>query len=130
MHIKKRVNLRRYFSLSMIPTLLVIIYFREMTMTIAVLMVYLATIINQACLVEIVEEMSSASLPTSESETSKKMDKFWLVQLGVVKILVLIGALTLSVLLIGNKVIIPLINYVIIIFILGISLKTRTIKNE
>lgn len=99
-------------------------------MTTAVLLVYLATLINQACLVEIVEEMSMASVPGPNGELAKKLDKFWLVQLGVVKLLVLVGALTLSVLFIGDRIIIPLINYVIIIFILGTSLKTRTLKNE
>jgi hypothetical protein len=129
MHIKKRINLKRYFGLSLIPTILIILYFRETAMTVAVLLVYIATIINQACLIEIVEEMSTASVPNHDGSLPKKMDKFWLVQLGVVKLLVLIGALTLGVLFIGNRIIIPLINYVIIIFILGTSLKTRTTKN-
>lgn len=87
--------------------------------------VFIATLVNHACLVEIVEESSQKTAKDARGQKTEKLDKFKLLQYGVVKFLVLIGALSLSVLLIGNKVILPLINYVVMIFILSSTLKTR-----
>lgn len=125
MHIKTRVDLKKYITLSLISTLISSALLWDFTVSCVVFLVYFATLINHACLIEIVEDLSEASKDKHLRRSAEPLDKFKIMQLTFVKIVVLIGALSLGVLFVGNKIIIPLINYVIIIFILGLSLKTR-----
>jgi hypothetical protein len=90
-----------------------------------ILLVFMATLVNHACLVEIIEDMTQSSKARYRAEAAPAVDRDKILSLTALKLLILIGSLTLGVLFIGNQIIIPLINYVVMIFILGTSLKRR-----
>ncbi len=69
-------------------------------------------------LVEGVLELTSAS---------KKLKVF---TIFLLKLAILFGALSLGIHLMGKRVIIPLLNYVVIIFVLGASLKSKTNREK
>ena len=60
---------------------------------------------------------------TSNPDMKYRIKKFRVVTLFLLKLLIIFGALSLGVHLMGKRVIIPLLNYVVLIFILGPSLK-------
>jgi hypothetical protein len=107
--------------LSFLSTTLFGLFIRDVPGIAVLLGVFVATLVNHACLIEMIEDMS-----LSTKRGGAPLDKFKMIQLGFVKLIVLVGALSLGVLFIGSRIILPLLNYVVIIFILGTSLKTRT----
>jgi len=113
MNLTGRINLVRYFLLSIPTTLVALAFARSVNEVLAILVIYLATILNQLLLVEGVFELVGAS------------NKVKVVLLFLTKMAILFGALAFGVHLMGKRVIIPLLNYVVIIFVLGISLKNK-----
>lgn len=84
-----------------------------------ILTVYLAACINQFILVKFVRDVFA----DSTDEQRKKTDKLDIVGLFIFKIFILVAGISLGVLFMGDRVIIPVINYVIQMFILVYSLK-------
>jgi hypothetical protein len=113
MNLTGRINFGNYFLLSIPTTLVALAFARGVNEVMAILVIYLATILNQLLLVEGVFELVGAS------------NKVKVVILFLLKMAILFGALALGVHLMGKRVIIPLLNYVVIIFVLGISLKNK-----
>jgi hypothetical protein len=81
---------------------------------IAIFIIYLATAINQFLLVEGVLELF-------ERKALKKK----VIALFLLKMAILAAALYLGVHLMGKRVIIPLLNYIVLIFVLGVSLNGK-----
>ena len=77
--------------------------------------IWLATLLNFYFLVMLVGEIKKVG------KKEKKLDKVFIIFLGLGKLAILIGALTLGVHYVENRIIIPLLNYVVQIFILCIS---------
>ena len=117
MNLTGRINFKKYLLFSLITTLITLAFARGVKDVAAILIIYLATVLNQLLLVEGVYELTGAS------------KKFKVIFIFLIKMGILFGALTLGVHLMGKKVIIPLINYVVIIFVLGTSLRDKTVRN-
>ena len=81
----------------------------------------MATVINQFLLVEVISEIVAEK--TSNPDVKYRVRKFRLIFLFLLKLIIIFGALSLGVHLMGKRVIIPLLNYVVLIFVLGLSLK-------
>lgn len=91
-------------------------------MILGLIIAYLATVWNQALMLELTDAITSQSQLSSEAERKKSFDSSFLVS-ALLKMGVLFGGLTLSVHFMGNKIVIALLNYVLMIFILVFSLK-------
>lgn len=116
MHIRERINLKKYFGYSAITTGICFVFVRNIEDVYGILIVYLATITNQLMLVEGIGGL----IAVNNGKTSSKQR---IVLLFIGKIFLLFAGLSLSVHFMGKKVIIPLINYVVMIFILTLSSK-------
>lgn len=85
-----------------------------------VLIVYGATLLNMGLLTHMVKGMFN---PEGEAISKGRM-----VFVGVGKFFLLLGAITLGVHLVGNRVMIAVSNYVVQLFIVGIFLRYRYLK--
>lgn len=83
--------------------------------------VYLATLVNLLMLTEGIIELTRRDV--HEENSRLQINKEKVIYLFIGKILLLILALTLGVQIIGNRIIIALINYIMQIFILVLSFK-------
>ena len=115
MHIVKKVNLKKYFLLS-VPSTAVCFFMAESALEVlAIFSIYLATIINQSLLVELVVDMTRVD--------GKRMSKQKYMIFFVGKFAVMIAALSFGVQVMGKRVILSILNYVFMIFLLVISVK-------
>ncbi len=116
MHIKRKVNFSRYlffFCLWLVPCLLLAQSQKEI---VAIIIVALATVLNQLMLVEAVSELINP-----HAKVKKVSGKIIGLFLG--KLLILFAALLCGSHLMGTRVIIPLIYFVLMIFSLAYSIK-------
>jgi len=110
------------------PTVLALLLTKNMKEVTAVSLVYIATILSMVMLAEIVAELTSESPLTLGGEPDKKT-KIMLLFGG--KIILLLLSLLIGVHLMEKRVIIPLLNYVIHIFVYVISIrKELAVKDE
>ena len=116
MHTKIKIN--KYILLTFLTTLFCVAIERNTQSTIGISIVYLATMINHYLLVLLMHKVMA-------SNKSSKSYNYKLILIIISKFMILIGALYLAVHFMGNRVIIPVINYVVQIFILGFCLKKR-----
>jgi len=117
----KKINLKKYLLSSVLTTGIALAFAQNSTEIIAILVIYLATILNQFILVEVIMEMVSER--KNDLSRTYRVNKTKVALLFVLKLLILFGALSLGIHLMGKRVLIPLLNYVVLIFILGLSLK-------
>ena len=113
MRSKTELNLKRYLLFSLPSTAFCVLLCKGWTEVLGVLSVYLGTVINQIMLVASMKELLVPLLDTDGRRSNKKI-----VLLFVGKLVILFGSLSLGVHLMGKRVLIPLINYVFLIFIL------------
>ena len=113
MRLKTELNLRRYILFSLPSTALCIALCRTWIDVLAVFVVYFGTVLNQIMLVASLREMLLPFIDTESRKSNKKI-----VLLFVGKLVILFGSLSLGVHLMGKRVLIPLINYVVLIFVL------------
>ncbi len=113
MRLKTELNLRRYILFSLPSTALCIALCRTWIDVLAVFIVYFGTVLNQIMLVASLREMLLPFIGTESRKSNKKI-----VLLFVGKLVILFGSLSLGVHLMGKRVLIPLINYVVLIFVL------------
>ncbi|TDJ05273.1 MAG: hypothetical protein E2O68_06745 [Deltaproteobacteria bacterium] len=121
MKFAKKINLKKYLLSSVLTTGIALAFAQNSTEIIAILVIYLATILNQFILVEVIMEMVSER--KNDLSRTYRVNKTKVALLFVLKLLILFGALSLGIHLMGKRVLIPLLNYVVLIFILGLSLK-------
>lgn len=119
MHIKTKVRYKRYFLLTGGSTLLTFLFARSKEEILGILVVYAATILNHYMMMRGVKELVTPYLPGGEKQ---KADRTMMLVFFIGKLLVLFGGIYVGVLLMGNRVIIPVLNYVIQIFLLIYSL--------
>ena len=112
----KRINLTRYLILTAMTTCIAIYLCKNSNELIGILVVYSATIINHLLLVE-------GGLQLTDAASGKKIDKFDIILVFIGKFALLIGAIYLGWQFMGNRVFIPMVNYLIQIFILVFSYK-------
>jgi len=119
MSLQKRVNLKRFFIISL-PIFGATLYLcHGQKEIIANILVYLAILTNFYMLIQIIEYLAQLAITGKRGHTNKwKVIGFFL---G--KMLAIIVALTLSVQIMGDRLIIPVLSYVIQIFVLGVSLR-------
>jgi len=117
----KKINLKKYLLGSVLTTGIALAFAQNTTEIITILVIYLATVLNQFLLVEVIMELvAERTADLSRKYRVKKMKVFLLF---VLKLLILFGALSLGIHFMGKRVLIPLLNYVVLIFVLGLTLK-------
>ncbi|MBC7713244.1 MAG: hypothetical protein H7177_07890 [Rhizobacter sp.] len=117
MLIGEKINFKKYFLFSAV--LLVIEYFlaRNMDELKVMLIVFAAACLNQYLLVRVVQMM------THEASGTEHPNKTKLALMSVSKLIVLILSLVFSVQIMGKRVIIPVLIYVLQIVVLYLSMK-------
>ena len=120
MHIKTKINLNKYLLLSFSLTGVTLFFSRNFYDVAGILIVYVATITNQLMLV------SGSSELVDSVRYDVKRKKLKIVALFIIKLLVLLMGLSLAIHFMGKRVIIPLISYILTIFILIISMKKES----
>lgn len=117
MHISEKISLRKYALLSTL--LLAAVYFlaRDMSELKVMLIIFLAACLNQWMLVIGVQKITDVAAGKEES------DKLGLIILFIGKVIVLLVALVLGVQIMGKRIIIPVLIYVLQIVVLYLSMK-------
>lgn len=123
MHIRTKINYKKYFLLTGGSTVLTMVFARSLDDVYGILIVYAATILNHIMMLRGVRELVTPYLPGNEDI---KSDKTMMVLFFVGKLVMLFGGISLGVLFMGNRVIIPVLNYVVQIFLLIYSLSNRS----
>ena len=112
MPLRTDLNVKKYL-LYTLPTTICFLMCQNWSDYLGVLIVYLGTVLNQIMLVASLKALLSPLVGAVVQKSNKKI-----VLLFVGKLVILFGSLSLGVHLMGKRVIIPLINYVILIFVL------------
>ena len=126
MRIETRINYQKYFILTGISTGICLLFARHLDDVMGILVVYIAAFINQVFLVRVVRE---AFMPNDEQQNAQ-VDKWRVTRNFLGKLAILALGLTLGVHFMGNRIIIPVLNYVFQIFALALSLKSPTESGE
>lgn len=124
MLIKTKINLKLYLGLSALSTAGACLFAKNFIEILVIIIIAIATLVNQSVLVELVSEMFS-SAAQGGLRGGPQVDKGRVMMLTLVKIGVMLGAISFGVLFMGNRIIIPVINYVIMIFILAASMDRK-----
>ncbi|MCK5883418.1 MAG: hypothetical protein KAG61_07000 [Bacteriovoracaceae bacterium] len=121
MHSKIKINLKKYVLLSL-PILGISLGISSNTMEIiAILLAYLFTLVNQILLVYGVTELLNPAYIETPSERPMKLIVFSF----IAKLFILAGVLVFCEQFMGKRVIIPVINYVILIFVMFYSIEKK-----
>lgn len=112
-----KVNLKKYTSLSLVLLLLSYPILRSIAEFYVVLLVFLASCVNHWMLIYTVRRSSEIA-----AETGKRGNNS-ISLLNIVKLLLVVGALTFGVQIMGKRVIIPVLIYVLQIVVLYLSLE-------
>jgi hypothetical protein len=115
----KKINLKKYFALTILSTAASLFFLSSIEEVYGVLIVFFGTVVNQLMLIESV-------MMVVDMGNGKSVDKIQLVTMFFGKFIVLFGALYLGWHFMGNRVIIPVINYVLHIFFLTLSSKKES----
>ena len=113
MRLRTELNLKRYVLFSLPSTAICVALCRSWIEVLGVFLIYFGTVLNQIMLVASLREMLLPFVDTESQRSNKKI-----VLLFVGKLVILFGSLSLGVHLMGKRVLIPLINYVVLIFVL------------
>lgn len=116
LEITKKINLKKFILLSLVPTIICFMLARNNHEIFAISIVYIATIIYLLMFAEAIYLLTNQYKP-GYGEASKVTLGF----LFIGKLVILISSLLFGVQIMENRIIIPVINYVIIIFVLGAS---------
>jgi len=124
MLISERIDFKKYALYSLV--LIIVSYFlaQNPAELKAMALVFLAACLNQWMLVTGVNKVTSQAIGKEGS------DKFGLMVLFIGKLIVLVVALTLSVQIMGKRIIIPLLIYVLQIVVLYLSLKKPVVQEK
>jgi flagellar biosynthesis protein FliQ len=119
MQLTKRINLKLFIPLSLSFTGLALYFSNSAFEAMVITCIYLATLINLGLLLGVMSKIVEIASSVEPVEYSKI--NMTLVFVG--KIIIIFLGLSLGVHFMGKRVIIPLLNYVIQIFVLGVSFK-------
>jgi len=121
MLLKTKINLKKFFLISLPTTAVFLAFSRNWNDALAIMIVYTATVVHLGMLSEAVFELIESQI--SEGHIHNVKDKIMYLFLG--KLTILILGLLIGRQLMGNRIIIPVINYVIQIFILTFSIRSK-----
>lgn len=124
MHISEKINLKKYTILSAILLISAFILARNTSEMKVMLTVFIAAGLNQWMLVRGVQKLTNQAVGKEES------DKSGMVILFLGKLIVLVVALTLGVQIMGKRIIIPVLIYVLQIVVLYLSFKKPVQEKE
>lgn len=114
----ERVNFKRFFLFSL-PITFITLYFANSTKEIFLfLLMYIATLIYVLMFSEAIFNMTNKFKDDAEPVSNK-----YIATLFVLKLVILVAAILYSVQTLSTRIIIPILNYIIHIFILGASIK-------
>ena len=119
MPLTKRINLKIFLPVSILSTAALLLLSKSNTETLVILGVYLATRLNLFLLLSVIQKIVDVAVATEPVEYSKLN----LVLIFIAKMVVIFLALTIGVHFMGKRIIIPLLNYVFQIFVLGVSFR-------
>jgi hypothetical protein len=122
MHISEKVDLKKYALFSTV--LLAISYFlaRDMAELQVMLTVFIAACLNQWMLVRGVQKITNVATGKEEKDNSG------LILLFIGKVIVLLVALVFGVQIMGKRIIIPVLIYVLQIVVLYLSMKKTQVE--
>ncbi|OUR92951.1 hypothetical protein A9Q84_20805 [Halobacteriovorax marinus] len=121
MLLKTKINLKKFFLISLPTTGIFLAFSRDWNDAAAIILVYTATVVHLGMLSEAVFELIESQV--KEGHIHNVKDKIMYLFMG--KITILILSLLIGRQLMGNRIIIPVINYVIQIFILAFSISSK-----
>ena len=116
-----KINFKQFTPASIFTLGFFCFFAENQSELIVIVGVYLATLVNLLMLTEGIIELTRRDV--HEENSRLQINKEKVIYLFIGKILLLILALTLGVQIIGNRIIIALINYIMQIFILVLSFK-------
>lgn len=117
MHFVKRIDLKKYFLIGTVLTAAIMpLMQNKLEMGIA-LLIFFATCVNHFFLVEIITDLTQ-----SKAKEGYQLDKVKIAAMFSAKIIILVVALAIGVQVMGKRVMLPLLNYIIQIFVLAKSL--------
>ena len=119
MHIRKKIDLRKYFFISFIHIGLTYFLVDNLSEYSVIIFVFIATVLNQWMLVESVESLVQGAAGNKQSETGNSVLYF------LAKTILLLAALSFGVHIMGKRIIIPILNYIVQIFILYFSFRPK-----
>lgn len=118
---KIAINFKKYFIYSLPSTIACLLLARGGMEIFAIVLAYLLTTVNQYLLVYgVTELLNPAYLEAPQQRPTKKIIFFF-----VVKMLILALGLYFCAVIMGKRVIIPVINYVALIFVLLFSIEKK-----
>lgn len=119
MLIRKKINLTKYLGFSFIHIGLTYFLVHNFEEYKVILLVFVATVLNQWMLVDSIETMVRGAAGDEGRDPGNAILMF----LG--KTILLLAALSFGVHIMGKRIIIPLLNYIVQIFILYFSFKRK-----
>ncbi len=121
MDLRKKIKFKIYFPTSVLATGIFMLFAKNSSEIWGIFLVYIATLLNLALLTWAVMELLQPQNFLEDSQDKKIQGRkrtYKIVVAFVIKLAILLGGLSLGVHFMGPRVIIPLLNYVIQIFIL------------
>ena len=119
MQLRKRINLKIFIPVSVLTTCLALFFASNTTDIYVIIGNYIATLGNLFLLLSVIQKIVEIGTATEPVEYSKLK----LALIFVAKMAIIFLALTIGVHFMGKRIIIPLLNYVFQIFVLGVSMK-------
>lgn len=119
MPLRKRINLKIFIPVSLITTVALLLFSESSKEVTVILGIYAATLANLFLLLSVIQKIVEIGTATEPVDYSKLN----LALVFVAKMAIIFLALTIGVHFMGKRIIIPLLNYVFQIFVLGVSLK-------
>ena len=116
--ILNRVNFKKFFGLSILPTAITLFLSHNNKELGLFLLMYAATLLYVFMFSEAIFNMTQ-----KYKDEEYKVSNKYIATLFVLKLFILVGAILFSVQTLGSRIIIPILNYIIHIFILGVSVK-------
>lgn len=118
MHIVKKLDYKKFIPITLLVNIFFLFFARNKMEVIVILTVYMASIINIAMLHEAISDIIVAAKPGGPPASKGKV-----VLLFLFKLIILIGAITWGVQFMEKRIIIPIFNYIVHIFVLSLCVK-------
>ena len=122
MQFLEKIDLKLFLPLSLATTIGFGIFCGNTNEALVLVVIYVATLINLALLISLLMKMFELKLSGGEIKPLNIITMF------ILKLIIMFAALTWGIHLIGNRIIIPLINYILQILILTIAMRKSMSK--
>jgi hypothetical protein len=122
MQFLKKIDLKVFIPYSLATTLVFSFFLNGTNEILVLFVVYIATLINLALLVNLLMKMFELKLSGGEIKPLNIITMF------ILKLIIMFTALTWGIHLVGNRIIIPLLNYILQILILTFAMRRTMSK--